>query len=99
MATINDISRLSGVSKSTVSRYLNKGSVSKKTAEKIIIELRDKLSEGSEGSSLKEELDALEALKSLGYSQNEAREALKKVSTEGNTNTRIREALKILGGK
>lgn len=35
MATINDISKLSGVSKSTVSRYLNNGSVSEKTALKI----------------------------------------------------------------
>lgn len=33
--TINDIARMSGVSKSTVSRYLNGGSVSKKSAEKI----------------------------------------------------------------
>lgn len=35
MSNINDISRLSGVSKSTVSRYLNDGSVSKKTGMKI----------------------------------------------------------------
>lgn len=33
--TINDIARLSGVSKSTVSRYLTGGSVSKRSAEKI----------------------------------------------------------------
>ncbi|MCE9548799.1 Holliday junction branch migration protein RuvA, partial [Candidatus Nomurabacteria bacterium] len=80
--------------------YLTKISgIGKKTAEKIIIELRDKVGKDTEGNSLQGELDALEALKSLGYSQNEAREALKKVSTEENTNTRIREALKILGGK
>lgn len=35
MANINDISALAGVSKSTVSRYLNNGSVSEKTANKI----------------------------------------------------------------
>lgn len=35
MANIKDISRLSGCSKSTVSRYLNNGSVSDETAEKI----------------------------------------------------------------
>lgn len=79
--------------------YLTKISgIGKKTAEKIIIELRDKIGEEKSGSSLQEELDALEALKSLGYSQNEAREALKKVSTDLNTNAKIREALKILGG-
>lgn len=33
--TIEDIARISGVSKSSVSRYLNNGSVSKKSAEKI----------------------------------------------------------------
>lgn len=35
MSNINEISKLSGVSKSTVSRYLNDGSVSRKTAIKI----------------------------------------------------------------
>ncbi len=80
--------------------YLTKISgIGKKTAEKIVIELRDKVGTELEGSSLQVELDALLALKSLGYSQNEAREALKKVSPEANTNDKIREALKILGGK
>jgi len=80
--------------------YLTKISgIGKKTAEKIIIELRDKMGEVGESGSLQEELDALEALKSLGYSQNEAREALKKVSIDTNTNAKIKEALKILGGK
>lgn len=80
--------------------YLTKISgIGRKTAEKIVIELRDKISEEKSGSSLQGELDALEALKSLGYSQNDAREALKKVSADGNTNTKIREALKILGGR
>ena len=80
--------------------YLTKISgIGKKTAEKIIIELRDKMGEQKQGSSLQGELDALEALKSLGYSQNEAREALKKVSADLDTNKKIREALKILGGK
>jgi len=80
--------------------YLTKISgIGRKTAEKIVIELRDKVGKELEGSSLQVELDALEALKSLGYSAVEAREALKKVSPETNTNTKIREALKILGGK
>lgn len=80
--------------------YLTKISgIGKKTAEKIVIELRDKMEESGEGTSLQGELDALEALKSLGYSQSEAREALKKVSADTDTNSKIREALKILGGK
>jgi len=80
--------------------YLTKISgIGRKTAEKIIIELRDKVGKENKDGSLKEELDALEALKSLGYSQNEAREALKTVSANSDTNTKIREALKILGEK
>ena len=80
--------------------YLTKISgIGKKTAEKIVIELRDKMGEQEKGSSMQEELDAMEALKSLGYGQNEIREALKKVSPNLNTNEKIREALKILGGK
>lgn len=80
--------------------YLTKISgIGKKTAGKIVIELKDKMGEQNESSSLQSELDALEALKSLGYSQNDAREALKKSSPEADINTRIREALKILGGK
>ena len=87
--------------------YLTKISgIGKKTAEKIIIELRDKVGNKvgeKEGISLQNELDTLEALKSLGYSQNESRDALKKVSLKvsinTDTSTKIREALKILGGK
>ncbi|MBG9982357.1 LacI family DNA-binding transcriptional regulator [Aerococcaceae bacterium DSM 111020] len=35
MLTLNDIAQMAGVSKSTVSRYLNNGSVSQKTREKL----------------------------------------------------------------
>ena len=80
--------------------YLTKISgIGRKTAEKIIIELRDKLGKEIEGTSLREEMDALEALKSLGYSQNEAREALKEIDGKLSTNAKIKEALKLLGNK
>jgi Holliday junction DNA helicase RuvA len=85
--------------------YLNKVSgIGKKTAEKIIIELRDKVgkvaNQQNDPQSLRNESDVVLALKSLGYSQAEAREALKQVpSTIEGTNARIKEALKILGGK
>lgn len=80
--------------------YLTKVSgIGRKTAEKIVIELRDKLiAHKNESVDLRGEHDTLEALKSLGYSQNEAREALKDISPEIiDTNARIREALKQLG--
>ncbi len=80
--------------------YLTKVSgIGRKTAEKIVIELRDKMGEAKTGTSLQGELDALEALRSLGYSQSEAREALKKVLPNTDTNTKIREALKMLSSK
>lgn len=97
VATIETLRRAIGTGDTS---YLIKISgIGRKTAEKIVIELRDKVGEDKGGTSLQGELDALEALKSLGYSQNEARDALKKVPADTNTNTKIREALKILGGK
>ena len=80
--------------------YLTKVSgIGRKTAEKIVIELRDKVGKDETGATLQGELDALEALRALGYSQNQAREALKKVGGNLETNAKIKEALKILGGK
>lgn len=80
--------------------YLTKISgIGRKTAEKIIIELRDKVGKENEDGSLQNELDSLEALKALGYSQNEARDALKKIPGEMDINKKIKEALKILGRK
>ncbi len=66
--------------------YLTKVSgIGRKLAEKIILELREKLSAygGDEHEDLKGETDALEALKSLGYSERESRDALKKISGSG----------------
>ncbi len=79
--------------------YLTKISgIGKKTAEKIVLELKDKLGKGEEGTTLKEEVDALEALKSLGYSHGEAREALKNLPEHvSTTSERVKHALKVLG--
>lgn len=85
--------------------YLNKVSgIGRKTAEKIIVELRDKFATYKDDSlsdgQIRDEEDVLEALKSLGYSQNEARDALKKISNETvGANARIKEALRLLGGR
>ena len=86
--------------------YLTKVSgIGRKTAEKIVLELRDKMrahTDNTQSSSgaLRMESDIVEALKALGYSQNEAREALKEVPASiVGTNARIKEALKFLGKK
>ncbi len=85
------------------SSHLTKVSgIGKRVAEKIVMELKDKIEKVSHTpeskSAMKNDSDALEALKSLGYSQNEAREALKEIpKTTTKTNEKIKEALKILG--
>lgn len=74
--------------------------IGKKVADKIVLELKGKVGEEEKDSSelLKEEVDALEALKSLGYGHREAREALQQISKEiAGTHDRIKEALKLLG--
>jgi Holliday junction DNA helicase RuvA len=80
--------------------YLTKVSgIGKKTAEKIILELREKLGESTLGKGmLKEDQDVLSALQSLGYSIQEAREAVKQIPQKiVGTGNRVKEALKILG--
>ncbi len=83
--------------------YLTKVSgIGRKIAEKIVLELKEKmggmdLGEGGD-AMLKEESDVLEALQALGYSLREAREALKQIPKEiKGANARIKEALKMLG--
>ncbi|MEK7527377.1 MAG: Holliday junction branch migration protein RuvA [Patescibacteria group bacterium] len=79
--------------------YLTKVSgIGKKTADRIVRELEDKIGVPEEGASISEEVDAVEAMRSLGYSQAEAREALKKVpQLVTGAGERIKAALKILG--
>jgi len=84
--------------------YLNKVSgIGKKTAERIIVELRDKLLtyKGEDSTNaLHEESDIIEALKALGYSQKEARDSVNKIPAEiQGTKERIKEALKFMNGK
>ncbi|MES3004985.1 MAG: Holliday junction branch migration protein RuvA [Patescibacteria group bacterium] len=71
--------------------------VGKKNAEKIVVELKDKIGDiefgVGEGVS---DMDALEALKSLGYNEKDAREVLKKVSDVSDTGEKVRKALKLL---
>ncbi|MSR85318.1 Holliday junction branch migration protein RuvA [Candidatus Uhrbacteria bacterium] len=69
--------------------------VGKKTAQKIILELKGQLVETMEESSA--DRDVMEALLSLGYSSQQAREALKGISVEiVDTSARVREALRRL---
>ena len=84
--------------------YLTRVSgIGRKTAEKVVLELKEKLAGRGVSVSapeLKDEADALDALVALGYSQREARDALAAVPQDiTSIEKRVREALKRLGGK
>lgn len=80
--------------------YLTRVSgIGKKNAEKIVLELKDKLHVKDEDKSMdtRSEGDAMEALISLGYNERDAREALKKVAKDvKGASERVRAALKLL---
>ncbi len=76
--------------------------IGKKTAEKVIVELQNKVTAvaGDDGSDAEASQDALDALVSLGYSVTQARDALKLVPADvTDVSARIRTALKNLGKK
>lgn len=74
--------------------------IGKKTAERLLLELRDKLAGGvaapALGSAASVRGDVLNALSALGYSDKEATAALAKVSPDAAVPEAIRQALKLL---
>lgn len=80
--------------------YLTKmAGIGSKTAQKLILELREKVGK-TEGSTGADDTDALEALTVLGYSLEDARATLQSIpATVVGPQARIKEALKLLGKK
>lgn len=83
--------------------YLTRVSgIGKKNAEKIVLELKDKLKitkddVPTDSTQARTDSDALEALVSLGYNEREARQSLKQVPKEvEGAGERVKRALKIL---
>ncbi len=73
-----------------------------KNAQKIIIELKNKMGAGQDldlsGKDLLENAEVVQALKNFGFSVSEAQKAVREVKKEGiSTEERIRLALKALG--
>lgn len=98
IATVENLR--SAISSGNAGYLTSVSGIGKKTAEKIVLELRDKVGLGVDGSgaALSGDVDTLDALRALGYSAQEAREALRKVHTDiENSNERLREALRMLG--
>ncbi|MCR4279294.1 MAG: Holliday junction branch migration protein RuvA [Candidatus Zambryskibacteria bacterium] len=86
--------------------YLTRVSgIGKKNAEKIVLELKDKLKvtevdTSTSSAQVRDEGDALEALVSLGYSERDAREALKRVPKEvEGAAEKVKHSLKTLSTK
>ena len=78
--------------------------VGKKTAERLIVELRDRLSvpvlEGSGTSgSASAVADVRDALAGLGYGTDEIRDVLRELSSDADSATLLRDALKSLGAR
>ena len=96
IATLPNLRR--AISTGDITHLIKVSGIGKKNAEKIVIELKDKLEGlvGGTGQSMKGDVDALEALKSLGYGEREIREALKKVSDTEDTGEKVKKALKLL---
>jgi len=78
--------------------YLTKVSgIGTKTANKIVLELKEKIGVLGKGFTMKQDVDAMEALKALGYGQTEIREALKQLTPDvQKTGDKVKAALKIL---
>ena len=74
--------------------------IGKKTAERLMLELKDRLSgvseSGDDGVVANARTDALRALVALGYSDKEASAALSKVSSDLSVSESIRHALRQL---
>ncbi len=75
--------------------------IGKKSAERIVVELRDKLAKdiGTSGAAMGSDGEVLEALLGLGYRADESRKALQEIGKKegGTVSERITAALKYLG--
>lgn len=84
------------VSSGDTSHLTKVSGIGKKNADKIVLELKDKFEKEDHGHVSSDEIDAIEALQALGYSQNDARKALRDISGDITTQERIKQALKTL---
>lgn len=81
--------------KGDVARLSSAPGVGKKTAQKIILELKGQLVE--EASMPSGDVEVIEALQSLGYNAHDAREAVKMLPTDlKDVSARVKEALRSL---
>jgi holliday junction DNA helicase RuvA len=70
--------------------------VGKKTAERIILELKNKIAGGVLGPAATSVSDIFDALITLGYNPREVREVLPKIDATADTQMQLKQALKLL---
>ncbi|KKQ23431.1 Holliday junction DNA helicase RuvA [Candidatus Wolfebacteria bacterium RIFCSPLOWO2_01_FULL_38_11] len=100
MLGISDIDRFFAIINKNRTDLLTKAGIGKKTAERIVLELKDKIKRKTNEELLpliEADSDIEKALKNLGYKPNEIQEAIKHIPTKTKKiEDRIKEALKIL---
>jgi len=87
------------ISRQEVGRLIKVPGIGKKTAERLLLELKGKLSETTPSVALAVEdcqQDTLNALLALGYNDREAAAAMKHIPQATSTSDGIRQALKLL---
>lgn len=100
ITTVSTIKR--AITTGDISHLVKVSGIGKKIADKIVLELKGKVFSGEDEtvSNLKEEIDAVETLKALGYSQREARDALQEIDKDiTSVSDRVKASLKHLGKK
>jgi Holliday junction DNA helicase RuvA len=97
--SLSEINMLkSAIASGDPSVFTKVAGIGRKTAERVIVELKEKLKfETAMFPIAAEHNDALEALEALGFSQQEAREALKDVKPEMSIQEKVKSALKKIG--
>jgi Holliday junction DNA helicase RuvA len=100
LSTVSTETLIHGIQSGSTAHLIKVSGIGKKTAEKIVLELKDKLdhiSVSRESSSFASDADAIEALKMLGYNSEQARDSLKKIDKNiVDTGDKVKAALKIL---
>jgi Holliday junction DNA helicase RuvA len=95
-ATANDLRR--AIAREDTARFQAIPGIGKKTAERIVLELKEKLGDApvpiSSASGRQPHLVARDALVELGYTLGEAEQALARIDPELPPEERVREALK-----
>jgi len=88
------------VASQDVARMIRIPGIGRKTAERLLLELRDRLAAGAPGTSAPSvaspRADALNALLALGYSEKEASTVLARLPADLGTSDAIRQALRAL---